>query len=123
MNMERAMRVVLSALLIAALSAGAAAAAEIVAPAELKAAWLDGRAVKTEGPRGGKSEFVFRPDGTLTRTGARAGSAGEGSWRMDDEGFCMTLRTAKRESCYVAIRAEGGAIRVMRRSGAFVWTR
>lgn len=116
------MRVALIVLCVA-LSAGAASAAEIVAPAELKAAWLDGKAVKTAGPRGGKSEITFRADGTLTRAGGRAGSASEGSWRMDEEGFCMTLGTAKRESCYVAIRGENGAIRVMRRSGAFVWTR
>ena len=116
------MRVVLPVLLCVALSAGAAAAAEIVGPKELKAARLDGRSVTTVGPRGGKSEITFRNDGTLVRTGGRS-AAGEGSWRLDDEGFCMKLGEAKRESCYLAIRGEGGAIRVMRRSGAFVWTR
>lgn len=117
------MRVALTVILFAALSAGAASAAEIVAPAELKAAWLDGKAVKTMGPRGGTSEFTFRSDGTLTRTGGRAGSASDGSWRLDEEGFCMTLGQAKRESCYVAIRGDDGSLRVMRRSGAFVWRR
>lgn len=117
------MRMVVSVILCAALSAGAASAGEIIGPKELKAAWLDGRAVTTVGPRGGKSEITFRNDGTLVRTGGRTDSAGAGSWRLDDEGFCMTLGQAKRESCYVAIRGEGGAIRVMRRSGAFVWTR
>ncbi|MFC3692730.1 hypothetical protein [Chenggangzhangella methanolivorans] len=101
----------------------AAMAMELVSPQSLKRDWLDGRAVTTVGPRGGKSELTFRNDGTLVRTGGRAGAAGEGSWRLDDEGFCMTLGQAKRESCYVAIRGEGGAIRVMRRTGAFVWTR
>ncbi len=117
------MRVTLMMLLAVAVSAGAASAAEIIGPKELKAAWLDGRPVTTVGPRGGKSAITFRDDGTLMRAGGRTGSAGAGSWRLDDEGFCMTLGQAKRESCYVAIRGEGGAIRVMRRSGAFVWTR
>ena len=117
------MRVTLMMLLAVAVSAGAASAAEIIGPKELKAAWLDGRAVTTVGPRGGKSEITFRNDGTLVRTGGRSGSAGAGSWRLDDEGFCMTLGQSKRESCYVAIRGDAGAIRVMRRSGAFVWTR
>lgn len=107
----------------AALLSVAASAAELVPPQALKRDWLDGRAISTTGPRGGKSEFSFRPDGTLTRTGANAATAGAGRWRLDEEGFCMTLGEGKRESCYVAIRGEGGAIRVMRRSGAFTWTR
>lgn len=118
-----AMRAVLAVLFFAALSTAAASAMELVGPQELKAAWLDGRTIATVGPRGGKSTFAFAPDGTLTRSGGRTGSAAAGAWRLDDEGFCMTLGNAKRESCYVAIRGEGGAIRVMRRSAAFTWTR
>lgn len=113
--------------MIAAVAMGATltqvSAAELIGPQALKRDWLDGRAVSTVGPRGGKSEFAFRPDGTLTRTGGRQGAADGGKWRLDEEGFCMTLGEAKQESCYVAIRSEGGAIRVMRRSGAFTWTR
>lgn len=99
------------------------AAAELVSPQILKRDWLDGRTVSTVGPRGGKSEFSFKADGTLIRTGGRAGAAGDGKWRIDEEGFCMTLGASGRESCYVALRGDGGAIRVMRRSGAFTWTR
>lgn len=106
--------------LLFALPAGAV---ELVAPQILKRDWLDGRTVSTVGPRGGKSEFSFKADGTLIRTGGRAGAAGDGKWRIDEEGFCMTLGANGRESCYVALRGEGGAIRVMRRSGAFTWTR
>lgn len=105
------------------LFAGPAFAVELIAPQVLKRDWLDGRSVSTVGPRGGKSELAFRSDGTLVRTGGRAGAAGEGKWRLDEEGFCMTLGANGRESCYVAMRGEGGAIRVMRRSGAFTWTR
>lgn len=100
-----------------------ASAAELIGPQALKRDWLDGRTVSTVGPRGGKSDFAFRPDGTLTRTSGRQGAAGEGKWRLDDEGFCMTLGQAKQESCYVAIKGDAGAIRVMRRSAAFTWTR
>lgn len=113
----------LALVLFGLLSAGAAWAAEIVPPQDLKRDWLDGRAVSTTGPRGGKSTFAFKSDGTLTRVGGRAGGAGEGRWRLDDQGFCMTLGDAKRESCYLAIRAENGAIKVMRRAAAFTWTR
>lgn len=107
----------------AALLTVAASAAELVPAQSLKRDWLDGRAVTTVGPTGGKSEFSFRPDGTLTRTGGRAGAAGTGTWRLDEEGFCMTLGEGKQESCYVALRGDGGAIQVLRRTGAFTWTR
>ncbi|WP_155905025.1 hypothetical protein [Methylopila sp. M107] len=101
----------------------AASSAELVSPLLLKRDWLDGRAVATVGPRGGKSELAFKPDGTLTRTGGRAGAATGGRWRLDEEGFCMTLGEAKQESCYVALQGDDGAIRVLRRTGAFTWTR
>ena len=101
----------------------AARALETVPPQVLGKEWLDGRSVSTVGPRGGRSVFAFKPDGTLTRTGGRAGADSGGRWRLDDEGFCMTLGEKGQESCYVALRGEGGAIRVLRRSGAFTWTR
>lgn len=117
------LRSFLFASLLAALFVLPAAAIELIAPQALKREWLDGRTVSTVGPRGGKSAFAFRPDGTLTRTGGRPGSVGDGKWRLGEEGFCMTLGEGKQESCYVATRGEGSSIRVMRRSGAFTWTR
>lgn len=111
------------AVAFAALLTVAASAAELVPPQVLKRDWLDGRTVSTVGPRGGKSDFSFKSDGTLTRTGSRAGSGGEGRWRLDAEGFCMTLGEAKQESCYVALAGEDGSIRVLRRTGAFTWRR
>jgi hypothetical protein len=116
-------RFMLAALVAAFFSTGTALAAELVGPQALKRDWFDGRAVSTVGPRGGKTEFAFKPDGTLTRTGGRQGSAADGTWRLDEDGFCMTLGQAKRESCYLAVRGDGGSLRVMRKSGAFVWTR
>lgn len=100
------------------------AAAELVGPDELKAGWLDGRTVTTTGPRGGTSTFVFAADGKVTRSGGRAGSATNGTWRVDEDGFCMTLGSARRESCYLAIKAPDGALKVVRRqASAFVWRR
>jgi hypothetical protein len=105
------------------LFAAPAAAAELVGPKELDKAWFDGKAITTVGPRGGRSELAFSRDGKITRTGGRAGSAAGGTWRLDDDGFCMTLGEAKRESCYLAIKEADGSLRVVRRSGAFVWSR
>ncbi|MFD1703942.1 hypothetical protein ACFSCV_13110 [Methylopila henanensis] len=102
---------------------GLSAAAELVAPDALKTGWFDGRTVSTTGPRGGRSDFVFTPNGKVTRTGGRAGAATDGTWRLDDDGFCMKLGQARRESCYLAIRS-GDSLKVVRRSGgAFVWAR
>ncbi|GLK79579.1 hypothetical protein [Methylopila turkensis] len=103
--------------------AGLSAAAELVGPEALKTGWFDGRTVSTTGPRGGRSDFVFTPDGKVTRAGGRAGAATDGTWRLDEDGFCMKLGQARRESCYLAIRS-GDSLKVVRRSGgAFVWAR
>lgn len=114
--------------LIAAWAASAlasgAVAAELVSPDELKSGWLDGRTVTTTGPRGGTSTLVFGADGKVTRSGGRAGSATGGAWRVDEDGFCMTLGSARRESCYLAIRTADGALKVVRRqASAFTWRR
>jgi hypothetical protein len=112
-----------ASLLFTAFGVYGASAAELIGPQALKRDWFDGRTVSTVGPRGGKSEFSFKADGTLTRVGGRQGSATTGTWRLDEDGFCMTLGEGKRESCYLAIRGEGDAIKVMRRAAAFTWTR
>ncbi|MET0313650.1 MAG: hypothetical protein ABW275_04595 [Hansschlegelia sp.] len=105
-------------------SAGTAGAAELVGPQELQSRWFDGKSIATVGPRGGKSDLAFSRDGKIQRTGGRAGSPGDGTWRLDDDGFCMKLGQAKQESCYLALRQQDGSLRVMRRSGgAFAWTR
>ncbi|HEY0292860.1 MAG TPA: hypothetical protein VGC51_11095 [Hansschlegelia sp.] len=107
-----------------AICAAAAQAAELIGPQELKARWFDGRTIATKGPRGGASDFSFSPDGKIVRTGGRAGSPGDGTWRLDEDGFCMTLGAAKRESCYLAVKQADGSLKVIRRSGgAFAWSR
>ena len=113
------------AALAAGASSPAASAAEVLAPKAIEAGWFDGRTISTTGPRGGRSDFVFSAGGTLTRTGGRAGAAPtQGTWRLDDDGFCMTLGRARRESCYLALANPDGTLRVVRRSGgAFVWSR
>jgi hypothetical protein len=109
---------------LAALTSHNAAAAELLAPKDLEAGWFDGRKISTVGPRGGRSEFSFQPGGKLVRTGGRAGAASEGTWRLDEDGFCMTLAQGRRESCFLAVKNTDGSLRVIRRSGgAFVWSR
>lgn len=118
------MRVFAAFMVVSAFGLSNVQGAELVGPEALKANWLDGRTVSTTGPRGGASTFAFAADGKVTRTGGRAGSATEGTWRVDDDGFCMKLGQARRESCYLAIKADDGSLKVVRRQGAgFVWRR
>ncbi|MFL1874373.1 hypothetical protein ACIKT0_03975 [Hansschlegelia beijingensis] len=110
--------------LVLLLAAGPVAAAELVPPKDLQASWFDGKAISTTGPRGGKATMTFSPDGKLTRTGGRAGAARQGTWRLDEDGFCMRLGEAKRDTCYLALKNPDGSLRVVRRSGgAFTWSR
>ncbi len=107
-----------------ALSMTAAQAVELIAPQELEKGWFDGRKISTVSPRGARSDFVFAAGGKVTRTGGRAGTATEGAWRLDDDGFCMKLGQSRRESCYLALKAPDGSLKVLRRAGQpFVWSR
>lgn len=110
--------------LVLLLAAGPVAAAELVPPKDLQASWFDGKAISTTGPRGGKATMTFTADGKVTRTGGRAGGARQGTWRLDEDGFCMRLGEAKRDACYLALKNPDGSLRVVRRSGgAFTWSR
>lgn len=113
-------RVVLAAAVVA--FAGPALAVELVQPKDLGRDLFDAKPIKSTDARGRISEMTFAPDGKLSRKTA-SGRVSEGTWRLSEEGFCMKLATAKRESCYLVLRGEGGKLTAMKQSGQpFTWT-
>lgn len=98
-------------------------AAELVAPATLNSAFFDSRPIATTDARGRISQMVFTPDGTVKRKTA-SGRESEGVWRLSDEGFCMQVGKAKRESCYIVLKRTDGTFSAMKQSGLpFTWER
>jgi hypothetical protein len=107
------------ALMLVPVTAGAA---ELIPPGDLKSTFFDGKPIHSTTAKGRVGgEVVVTADGKVTRTGRRGPVTG--TWRMSDDGFCMTLGQAKRESCYIAVR-DGTAVTVIRAgAGSFTWTR
>lgn len=100
---------------------GSVLAAELVQPATLGAAFFDSKPITTTDARGRTSQLVFTPGGALTRT-TSTGKASEGVWRLSEDGFCMQVGKAKRESCYVVLKRDDGKFSAMKRSGEpFTW--
>ena len=103
--------------------AGAALAVELVAPTALTTTFFDSKPITTTDAKGRASQLTFTPNGTLTRTTA-AGKASEGTWRLSEDGFCMQLAPAKRESCYVVLKRDDGKFSALKRAGEpFTWER
>jgi len=99
-----------------------AGAAELVSPQTLKSSYFDGKAVTSTDARGHKSTFTFGVDGKVTRKTER-GRTTEGNWTLSDDGFCMKMGNAKRPSCYVAVKNNSGAVKVLHTSTkGFTWT-
>ncbi len=102
--------------------AAPAFAVELVQPADLGRSLFDAKPITTTDSKGRSSQLTFAPGGTLTRD--RGGKSSEGKWRLSDDGFCMQLGQAKRESCYIVLKQEDGRFSALKRAGEpFTWTR
>jgi hypothetical protein len=100
---------------------GSALAVELVPPTTLGTSFFNSMPITTTDAKGRTSQISFTPGGTLTRTTA-TGRTSEGTWRLSEDGFCMQVGNAKRESCYVVLKRDDGKIATIRRSGEpFIW--
>jgi hypothetical protein len=84
-----------------------ASAATKLMPAEIQSTFFTGEAFNATTPSGGvKFKMVFTPDGKVTRTPlSKGGARGEGSWKLDNDGFCNTWK-GKMPNCFI-IMADG----------------
>jgi hypothetical protein len=113
-------RLLVAAALLPSLSL-AANAAELVAPALLDTTFFDSKPITATDGKGRVSQITFTPGGALSRTAAN-GKESEGTWRLSEDGFCMQIGEAKRESCYVVVKRDDGKFAAMKRSGQpFIW--
>ncbi len=86
---------------LAAVAAPAAPAAARLTPQEIQSTFFTGQAFTSTTPSGGvKFKMVFTTDGKVTRTPiGKGGVKGEGSWKLDDNGFCNTWK-GKMPNCF-----------------------
>ena len=110
---------------LAAIAAPAAPAATKLTPQEIQSTFFTGEAFTSTTPSGGaKFKMVFTPDGKVTRTPVgKSGSKGEGSWKLDDNGFCNTWK-GKTPNCFTVTSAGTNKWSVMNgATPAAVWSK
>ena len=96
-----------AALAVAAviLIAGAAYAAQKLTPSEIKTEFFDGKPFTAATTSGTKFKMTFATDGKVTREPQdKAGSKGEGTWKLSKDGFC-TMWKGGREGCFTVVSA------------------
>ncbi|MDQ2082127.1 hypothetical protein RA307_18215 [Xanthobacteraceae bacterium Astr-EGSB] len=104
--------------------ATAAFAASRLTPNEVKTTFFDGKPFTASTPSGVKFKMVFSADGKVARepTGT-AGAKGEGTWKLDQEGFCTTWKGQK-PNCFVVISAGTNKWSIMKSSTLMaVWSK
>jgi hypothetical protein len=91
---------------ISMLSFGPATAASKLTPAEIQATFFTGAEFVAASPSGVKFKMTFTADGKAIRvpTGS-GGSKSEGSWKLDDNGYCTTWK-GHRTNCFTVVAAD-----------------
>ncbi len=88
---------------LAASAAPAGAAGTKVAPKDIQSAFFTGQPFTAATPSNVKFKMVFTPDGKATREPVgKAGSKGQGTWKLSTDGFCTAWAGAK-ANCYTLI--------------------
>ena len=93
---------------IAGIAAGALATAVVpglaagrLAPNEIQATFFNGQPFTSSTPSNIKFKMVFTPDGKVLRQPVgNAGLKGEGTWKLDKDGFCTTWKGSK-PNCFI----------------------
>jgi hypothetical protein len=110
----------------AAVLMGSAAlgAAVKLAPAEIQAGFFNDLAFTASTPSNVKYKMMFMADGKVTREPVgKSGVKGEGTWKLDKEGFCTTWKGSK-PGCFIIMTNNDGKWSVMRGTTLVaVWTK
>ncbi len=119
------MRARLGAIVVVALLSNTAGhAATRLTSAEVQAAFFTGQPFTASTPSGVKFKMVFAADGKVTREPlAGAGAKGEGTWKLDKDGFCTTWKGQK-PNCYAVLASGQNRWSIMKASTLMaVWSK
>ena len=103
---------------------GTAGAATKLTSAEVQTTFFDGQAFTASTPSGVKFKMVFTPDGKVVREPAgNAGAKGEGTWKLDQDGFCTSWKGQK-PNCFIVMASGTNKWSIMKSSTLMaVWSK
>ena len=109
------MRVWISTMTICfVLPSGAATAGAKLTPAEIQAAFFNGTEFIAATPSGVKFKMTFTADGKAMRVPTGNGGArSEGSWKLNDSGYCTTWKGGK-PNCFTVVEADKNKWSIMK---------
>jgi hypothetical protein len=85
---------IIAVCVLLALSDAFAAAA--MAPTDIQATFFTGQAFTSSTPSGTQYKMFFTPDGKMTREPlGRSGYKGDGTWKLNTNGFCTSWKREK----------------------------
>ncbi len=101
-----------------------APAATKLTSAEVNSTFFDGQPFTAATPSGVKFKMVFTPDGKVTREPVgSAGAKGEGTWKLDQHGFCTSWKGQK-PNCFVVLSSGANKWSIMKASSLMaVWSK
>jgi hypothetical protein len=99
-------------------------AANRMTGAEIQAAFFNGQPFTASTPSGVKFKMMFTADGKVTREPvSSAGAKGEGTWKLDKDGYCTTWKGQK-PNCFGVLPNGQNKWSVMKASTLIaVWTK
>jgi hypothetical protein len=102
----------------------AAPAPARLAPADIQKSFFSGEPFTAATPGGIAFKMVFMPTGKVTREPVgKAGVRGEGTWKLDKQGFCTTWKGSK-PNCFVLVQTDDNKWSVMKGSAVVaVWSK
>jgi hypothetical protein len=111
--------------LIVGITTGIAAPAPArLKPADIQKSFFNGEQFTAATPGGIAFKMVFMPNGKVTRDPVgKSGVRGEGTWKLDKEGFCTTWKGSK-PNCFVVVNTDDNKWSVMKGSAVVaVWSK
>src|SRR3954452_7733911 len=85
---------------------GVALAAQKLTPKEIQTEFFDGKPFTAATTSGTKFRMTFAADGKVIREPQdKAGSKGEGSWKLSKDGFCTSWKE-KSSTCYTLVNLD-----------------
>jgi hypothetical protein len=113
-----------AALVVIATAAAAAPMPARMTPADIQKTFFTGQPFTASTPSNVQYKVTFTPDGKVTREPVgKAGVKGDGTWKLDKDGFCTAWKGSK-PNCFVVLTSGENKWSVMKGSTVIaVWTK